>query len=88
MIALVLVLLFAALLCLLFGSTKWFRVVGVVLLIFVLFCLYPLLVATLFALTVFGGVAVYFTRNSNRNSTRHLKRRTFHAIPKLPDRRD
>lgn len=69
MIATTIALVVATLLCLAFDATKWLGVAGVVL----LFYLYPLLLT---ALSVLGGVALYFTRYNSR--------RKCNELPKLP----
>ena len=62
----------ATLLCLYFDTTRWYGVAGVLL----LFAIHPLLSTAL----LLGGVALCFIH--------YYRRRTFHELPKLPDRRD
>ena len=63
----------ATCLCLYFDTTRWYGVAGVLL----LFVIHPLLFT---ALLILGGVALCFIH--------YYRRRTFHELPKLPDRRD
>ena len=67
----------AALLCLAFEATRLLGVALAALLLVLLFYLYPVWFAALFIL---GGVALC--------SILYFKRRSSHAIPELPDRRD
>ena len=65
----------ATILCLAFEATRLIGVALAALLLFLFLYLYPLLFTALFIL---GGVVLCFI----------LKRRSSHAIPELPDRRD